>query len=468
MKQWLSMLAALLLVPVLADSRAAETVSRRPNIVFILADDLGWRDVACCGNGFIDTPNIDKLAKDGMRFTQAYQQTVCSPTRAALLTGMHPVRTGITNYLDAHKGEKFLDPKVVTINEKLKEAGYVSGLIGKWHLTGNYEERRGSPDKHGWDEVICSETSYIGGGDYFHPYAHISNLPIRLGDGEYLTDRLDLEACDFIRRHKDKPFFLYLSHYAVHTALAAKPALVEKYKGRLSAMPAEQASKVGSHPLLAAMMESVDDGVGQIRRTLEELGIDKNTIVIFTSDNGGEAVRMGKDGKLEPSRVTSVLPLRGGKSHLYEGGIRVPLVVSWPGSTPAGSVCDVPVNGLDWYPTLLAIAGVEPDRSQPVDGVSIIALLRNPKEARPDPMFWHYPLKKPHFLGGRSAGAMRDGCWKLVEFFDSGKCELYDLSKDEGEQHDLAGENAGKLREMTGKLTEWRKAVGAVVPERHQ
>jgi hypothetical protein len=208
----------------------------------------------------------------------------------------------------------------------------------------------------------------------------------------------------------------------------------------------------------------VDEGIGQIRDTLVKAGIEKNTLFIFTSDNGGEAVRRTKDGGLAPS-VTSVAPLRGGKSHLYEGGIRVPLIVSWPGVTPAGILCDVPVNGLDWYPTLLSVAGLEPRGPQPMDGAGIVGLLRNPHETRGAPMFWHYPLKEPHFLGGRSAGAMRDGDWKLIEFFDTSEFELYDLSKDEGEQHGLSTENPSKLEEMQRKLIAWQNAIHAEVPK---
>jgi arylsulfatase A-like enzyme len=435
-----------------------------PNIVFVLVDDLGWHDVGCCGNSFVETPNLDRLAREGMRFSHAYQQTVCSPSRIALLTGMHPVRVGITDYLGPQAGEKFLDPKIVTINERLKEAGYVSGLIGKWHLTGNYEAAKGSPDKHGWDEVIASETSYIGGGDYFYPYNHIAGLSARLGENEYLVDRLNLEACDFITRHKDQPFYLYLSHYAVHTTLGPKPDLLEKYRKKLAAMPPDEAAKIGTRPALAAMMQSMDEGMGQIRDTLAKLGLEKNTLFIFTGDNGGEAVRRTKDGGLAPS-VTSVAPLRGGKSHLYEGGLRVPLIVSWPGVTPSGSLCDVPVNGLDWYPTLLSVAGLQPRGPQPMDGAGIVGLLHNPHETRNGPMFWHYPLEKPHFLGGVSAGAMRDGDWKLIEFFDTAKFELYDLAKDEGEQHDLSTENPAKLEEMQRKLMAWQHEIHAEVPK---
>jgi arylsulfatase A len=434
----------------------------KPNIIFIMADDLGWRDLACCGNPFIDTPHLDRLARDGMRFTRAYQQTVCSPTRVALLTGMHPVRVGITDYLGPEAGAKFLDPKVETINERLKEAGYVSGLIGKWHLTGNYEAAKGSPDKHGWDEVIASETNYIGGGDYFHPYKHIAGLEARLGENEYLTDRLSLEACDFITRNKEKPFFLYLSHYSVHTALSAKPDLLAKYQAKLQALSPEEAAKVGSKPALAAMMESIDEGVGQIRETLSRLGLEEQTLIIFTSDNGGESVRGGKGGGLVPA-VTSVAPLRAGKSHLYEGGIRVPLIVSWPGVTPAGSLCDVPVNGLDWYPTFLAVAGLQARGPQPMDGSGIVGLLKNPAESRPAPMFWHYPLQKPHFLGGRSSAAMREGNWKLIEFFDMATFELYDLSRDEAEQRNLADSEPARLEEMLRKLIAWRLETKAEV-----
>jgi arylsulfatase A len=434
-----------------------------PNIVLIMADDLGWRDVGCYGNGFVETPRLDRLAKEGMRFTHAYQQTVCSPTRVALMTGMHPVRTGITDYLGPEEGAKFLDPQVDTINERLKEAGYASCLVGKWHLTGNYRAAKGSPDKHGWDDVIASETDYIGGGDYFHPYKHIAALPARLGENEYLTDRLSLEACDFIRRRKDAPFFLYLSHYSPHTALAAKPEMLKKYQDKLAAMRPEEAAKIGMKPALAAMMESIDEGVGRIQDTLKELGLEKNTLLIFTSDNGGESVRGKKDGTLGPG-VTSVAPLRAGKSHLYEGGIRVPLIVSWPGTTPAGSLCDVPVNGLDWYPTFLAVAGLQPRRTQPMDGTPIIGLLHSPKEGRTTEMYWHYPLDKPHFLGGRSSSAIRDGDWKLIQFFDTGKFELYDLSKDESEEHDLSTSNPAKLQELQRKLVKWQRETKAEVP----
>lgn len=436
-----------------------------PNIVFIMADDLGWHDVGCYGNDFIETPHLDRLAADSMRFTQAYQQTVCSPTRAGLMTGMHPARLGITDYLGPQAGEKYLDPKLITINERLKEAGYVSGLVGKWHLTGNYTEGRGSPDKHGWDEVICSETGYIGGGSYFYPYKHIVGLQSRLGENEYITDRLNLEACDFVRRNKDKPFFLYLSHYGVHTALSAKEALIQKYERKPHAGPRTGAGSDKNNPVLAAMMESVDEGVGKIRQTLEELGLTKNTLIIFTSDNGGEAVRRGKGGALVPG-VTSVSPLRGGKSHLYEGGIRVPLIVSWPGVTPIGSVCASPVNGLDWYPTLLAIAGLKARGPQPMDGVGLIGALHNPSAKEERTMIWHYPLEKPHFLGGRSADAIRDGDWKLIEFFDSGERELYNLAEDESEQHNLAVTRTDKADELGLKLLAWRQSVMVETPKR--
>jgi len=429
---------------------------RRPNIVFILLDDLGWRDVGCYGNSFVQTPHIDRLAAGGMRFTRAYSQPVCSPTRAALMTGMHPVRTGITDYLGP-KDRKFLSPDLATLPKKLKESGYATGLIGKWHLMGDYALRRGDPARCGFDEVICSETSYIGPGYYFHPYKHLAGLPRRLPD-EYLTDRLNLEAVEFLRRRRQGPFFLYLSHYAVHTTLAARPALVEKYRKKPGAgepAPAGPARNHRNNPILAAMMESVDEGAGMIRRELASLGLDRNTLIVFLSDNGGEAVHSRGLG------VTSVAPLRAGKSWLYEGGLRVPMIVLWPGVVRAGAVCDVPVNCLDLYPTFLEAAGARPDPDQPLDGVSLLPLLTQTGEPKRDAMYWHYPLAKPHFLGGRSAGAILVGDWKLLEFFDTGQRELYDLSRDAGEQHDLAARMPDKTRDLAARLQSWRTRTGA-------
>jgi arylsulfatase A len=420
-----------------ACEQPAQTAGK-PNIVFILADDLGWAELGCYGNTFNETPNLDRLAREGMRFTQAYTAApVCSPTRAALLTGRWPQRFGITDYLGPQDRTHFLKPEVTTLNEALQPAGYVTGLIGKWHLTGDYSLGGGAPEKHGWDEILCSERVYIGPGSYFAPYKHLPH--VAAPPGEYLTDRLNREAVDFIRRHKAEPFFLYLSHFAPHTTLAGKPEKVAKYKAKPGAGPKR------NNPRLAAMIESIDEGVGEILRVLDELKLAQNTIVTFYSDNGGE------------DRVTSNAPLRAGKSHLYEGGIRVPLVVRWPAGVARGTTCDAPVVTMDFFPTLVELAGLAPRPS--LDGTSLVPLLRGRSELPPRDLVWYYPLPKPHFLGGRSAGAIRHGNFKLIEFYDTGAAELYDLAQDIGETHDLTGQMPERAAELRKRLKQWREQV---------
>ena len=414
-----------------------------PNIVIILADDLGWSELGCYGNRsdgprFNETPNLDRLAAGGMRFKQAYATApVCTPTRIALMTGQHPARVGITDYLDAHD-EKFLSPDYVTLNEQLKKAGYHSGLIGKWHLTGDYTKKKGEPAKHGWDEVICSETGYIANGDYLHPYFFMPDIQART-EGEYLTDRLNQEAVDFIKRNQKQPFFLYLSHYAVHTKLAGKRDDVAKYKQKAGA------GTKRNNPELAAMLERIDDGVGQIVTTLKELGLSENTLILFTSDNGGE------------SNVTSNAPLRGGKSELYEGGIREPFITYWPGVIKPGSVSEQVVNTLDIYPTLLELASVKPDPNQVLDGVSLVPVLKGSTTLGSRTLYWHYPLPKPHFLGGRSAGAIRSGDYKLIEYFDNGQIQLFNLKDDLGEQTDLSEKLPDVQSRLLTQLRDWRR-----------
>ena len=434
--------------PALMMSKSAAAQQERrannpPNVVFILTDDLGWAELGCYGNAFNETPHLDKLARQGMRFTQAYAAaSVCSPTRASLMTGQYPARVGITDYLRADDA-KHLSPEThTTVARALAAQGYATGLIGKWHLMGDYEKRRGDPARHGFGEVVCSETRYIGGGDYFHPYNHLPDVEARW-ENEYLTDRLSAEAADFITRHKEEPFFLYVSYYSVHTRLAGRPPLIEKYQVKPGA------GKNKNNPVLAAMLESIDNGVGRMMHAIEQCGIADNTILVFMSDNGGE------------HKVTSNAPLRGGKSQLYEGGIRVPLIVRWPQAVAAGAVCDTPVSTIDFYPTFLDLAGVAPADGQPVDGESLAPLLKQTGPLERDTLFWHYPIEKPHFLGGRSSGVVRQGDLKLVEFYDTGEVELYDLAKDLGEQHNLAEkqpQKAAQLRQMLGK---WRKRMRA-------
>jgi len=425
----------------------------KPNIIFILADDLGWAELGCYGNKFNETPNLDKLAREGMRFTEAYAAApVCSPYRAALMTGQYPARVGITDYLRPNDA-KHLSTDYVTIAEMLGRAGYATGIIGKWHLTGyaNHGAKEIGPDLHGFDEVIVSENRGIGGGSYFHPYHFNREIKKRLPGREYLVDRCNLEAVEFIERHKDGPFFLYLSHYAVHTRLLGKDELVAKYEKKPGASKGNRARR--NNPHLAAQLESIDEGVGMIMNKLDELGLANNSVLIFTGDNGGE------------DRVTSNAPLRAGKSTLYEGGIREPLVVRWPEIVKPGSVCNKPTSNIDFYPTFLQFSGCSADQSQHFDGVSILPLLENPKaELGRDTFYWHYPLEKSHFLGGHSAGAIRQGNFKLIEFFDNGQVELYNLADDISEEHNLAVELPNKVTELQKRLAKWRVEVGASLP----
>jgi len=443
-------------LPGLAEAIATEG-GKKPNVIFFLGDDLGYSELGCYGNTFNETPNLDRLARQGMRFTDAYAAApVCSPYRAALMTGQWPARIGITDYLRPND-PKHLAPGYTTIAEVFKSAGYATGMIGKWHLTG-YEHDGAvevQPTDQGFDEAIVSERRGIGGGSYWYPYHFNPAIAQRLPGKEYLVDRVNLEAVDFVERHKHEPFFLYVSHYAVHTRLVGKPDLVAKYEAKPGAGKGDLARK--NNPHLAAQLEVIDEGVGMVMRKLDELGLADDTLLIFTGDNGGE------------DRVTSNAPLRAGKSTLYEGGIREPLLVRWPGVVPSGAVCRTPTVNCDFYPTFCAILGVRPDPTQPVDGVSILPILKDPSaQIHRDTFYWHYPLDKPHFLGGRSAGAIRQGDWKLIEFFDTGDVELYNLADDPGERNDLAGDKPEKARELLGLLEDWRRSVSAQMPARKE
>jgi arylsulfatase A-like enzyme len=429
----------------------------RPNIIFILGDDLGWAELGCYGNTFNETPNLDRLAKQGVRFTEGYAAApVCSPYRAALLTGLYPARFGITDYLRPDD-KNHLAPQCLTIAEVLRKAGYATGIIGKWHLSGyaNHGAQEFPPAMFGFEETIVSENRGIGAGSYFHPYHFNREIEKRLPEKEHLVDRCNIEAVEFIERHKSRPFFLYVSHYAVHTKLEGKPEFVSHFEKKTGAGKGQTARR--NNPHLAALLKSIDEGVGMIADKLNALGLAERTIVVFTGDNGGE------------DRVTSNAPLRAGKSTLYEGGIRVPLIIRYPPLVPVGAVCTTPTSNIDFYPTFCEMVGAPQDARQRIDGVSILALLRNPQsDLKRDTLFWHYPLDKPHFLGGRSAGAVRKGHWKLIEFFDTGRMELYNLADDIGEQNNLAGKNAQKVAELQELLVAWRKDVGARIPSGQQ
>ncbi len=451
---------ACLLSPALlpATASAAEPTPSTPNVIFVLADDLGWAELGCYGNRFNETPHLDRLASQGVRFTQAYAASpVCSPFRAALMTGQYPVRTGINDYLRPND-PKHLSTDLLTLPELFKQRGYATGLIGKWHLTGyaSAGAEEVPPTAHGFDEVIVSETHGIGGGSYYHPYhfnpAVDKCLP---GQREYLVDRLNREAVDFVQRHHHEPFFLYLSHYAVHTRLVGKPELVAKYESKPNAGKGSNAPK--NNPHLAAQLETIDQGMGMLLKRLDELGLTDRTIIMFMGDNGGE------------SRVTTNGLLRAGKSTLYEGGIRVPLLMRWPGRIPADTVCDVPVMNIDVYPTLAAIIGAKTNPDQPIDGVSLLPLWNNPAaDLGRQALYWYYPLTKPHFLGGVSAAAIRLGDWKLIDEFTTGRLQLFDLKRDLGETTDLAQTMPEKTQELYDRLTAWRTKVGAEVVKHTQ
>ncbi len=424
----------------------------KPNIILILADDLGWSELCCYGNAYNETPNLDRLASLGMRFTQAYAAApVCSPYRASLMTGQYPARVGITDYLRPDSPIR-LPTGLITVAEMLQRAGYATGIVGKWHLTGyaNHGAEESPPAEHGFGETLISENRGIGGGSYFHPYHFNREIQQRLPGREHLPERCNLEAVEFIERHKDEPFFLYLSHYAVHTALAGKEELVAKYEHKPGSGKGPRASR--NNPHLAAQLEVIDDGVGLIMEKLDELGLTDDTVIIFTSDNGGES-----NGKRS---VTTNEPLRAGKSTLYEGGIREPLIIHWPSRVARGAVCHTPTITTDYYPTFLEMAGTKADPAQACDGVSLLPVLKNPTAGLPrSRLYWHYPLDKPHFLGGRSSGAIREGDWKLIEFFDNRTVELYNLAEDIGEQNNLATALPEKAARLRQQLADWRAWV---------
>jgi arylsulfatase A-like enzyme len=445
----------------------------------VLVDDLGWADVACFGSKFYETPNIDALAKSGVKMTSAYAACpVCSPTRGSIMTGKYPARTDTTDYFGGRRKGKllpapykhYLPLEEVTIAEAMKAHGYRTFFAGKWHLGDEkyYPTKQGfdvnmgggrggAPCKAYGNRALAKDPTLPGG--YFSLYA---NPTLKDGPkGEYLTDRLTDEAIKFIEANKDNPFLCYLSFYSVHNPLQAKAKYVRKFKDKLAKMPRPEgpefvkehksrARQIQQNPVYAAMIYSVDENVGKLMKKLDELGIADDTVVVFTSDNGGLSTSEGHN--------TANLPLRGGKGWLYEGGLRVPTIIRWPGVTKAGSVCDEPVTSTDYYPTFLEIAGLPAKPKQHCDGVSITAALKGGKLGR-KAIYWHYP----HYgnQGGRPGSAVRAGDYKLIEFFESGSVELYNLKDDIGEHKDLADKMPGKARELRKMIHDWRKEVDA-------
>ena len=450
---------------------ANENTVKKPNIVFILVDDLGWIDTGCYGSKYYETPNIDKLAAEGIRFTNAYAAcAVCSPTRAAVMTGRYPARLGVTDWIRSRfQGGKipenkknpteyvgginkkllcppnalWMELKEITIAEALKPAGYTSCHIGKWHLGAD----DWYPDRQGFD-------FNVGGCDfgqppnYFDPYFRkgqgaIPTLEPRQ-DGEYLTDREADEAVKFIQNHKDNSFFLYMAHYTVHTPIQAKKDLIEKYKAK---PPTNQ-----KNPTYAAMVESLDDAVGRICATLDDLDLAENTIIFFTSDNGG---------LLGP---TNNAPLRSGKGFPYEGGIREPLIVRWPKVIKPGTLSNEPVTSVDYFPTICQAAGVPLPNDRDIDGVSLLDHLKSngTLELNRHALYWHFP----HYRGNVVPySIIREGSWKLIKRYEGKSFELFNLKSDLSEENDLSEIYPTKTRQLDAKLRRWLRLTGAKLPK---
>ncbi|MBL7187596.1 MAG: sulfatase-like hydrolase/transferase [Phycisphaerae bacterium] len=417
---------------------ATSRTHQKPNIVFILIDDMGWPDVACYGSKFHETPNVDRLASQGMKFSDAYAACpVCSPTRASIMAGQYPARIGITDFIPGHwrPYEKLIVPEnrlelpleSVTIGEALKEQGYATCYIGKWHLG----DKGYSPDKQGFDKFV---------------------LGVKNQNDKQVSGFTD-EAIKFIEEKKQEPFFLYLSHHSVHIKLEAPEELVNKYKKK----PKPPAGV--NNPVYAAMVEHLDTHTGRILKKLDDLDLAERTIVIFFSDNGG--LREAYGGYGGPRQIVSTnAPLRDEKGTLYEGGIREPLIVRWPGVVKSGTECNIPVTSVDFYPTFLEIVGAKGSPNQPLDGESILPLLRQTGTLDRDAIYWHYP----HYHHSRPAGAIREGDYKLIEFYEDGRLELYDLANDIGEEKNFATEMPQKAAQLQQKLARWRRSVKAKMP----
>lgn len=439
-----------------SSAKAASPQDSPPNFLFILIDDMGWRDLGCYGSRFYETPNIDRLARQSVRFTSAYAACpVCSPTRASILTGKYPARLHLTDWIPGRPQwptARLLTPafqqqlplEEVTLARALKPLGYVSASIGKWHLGGpSYY-----PDKQGFD-LNVGGTEKGQPASYFGPF----DLPNLKGGSkdEYLTDRLTTEACQFIQTNRDRPFFLYLPEFAVHLPAQAKAAAIERFQAKADARNPQH------DPVYAAMISTLDENVGRILAKLDALRIAQRTVVIFMSDNGG----LVYEGRSKQP-VTSNAPLRAGKGHLYEGGIREPMMVRWPGVTKPGSVCATPVSSVDFFPTILEIAGVKEPVKSPVDGRSLVPLLRRAGSLGRNALYWHYP----HYSnqGGVPSGAVRAGDYKLIEFFEDGRVELYNLANDERESRDLAPHDPERTARLHQMLRAWRESVNASMP----
>lgn len=437
--------------------------AERPNILLILADDLGWADTACYGNRVIETPNIDRLASESMRFTNAYSPApICSPSRAALLTGRSPARLHfefVTKYVDSKpttvtplRHPPFtlnLPLEEETLAEALGAAGYRTGIAGKWHLNAHHERYLGyspefGPRKQGFEFASEDRGS--------HPYSYRERTFEGCGESTYPADSLTEGAIEFLRQNRGRPWFLFASHYYVHTPVHTKCRwLVEKYKKRYGGGE--------KRAMYAAFVETFDHYVGQLLAAVEELGLRQKTLVIFTSDNGGNP------------EVTSNAPLRGSKWNLFEGGVRVPLLVRWPGRVKPGSQCGVPVIGHDFFPTLCEIAGAKRNGRLELDGRSIVPLLEDPRGRgwKRDTLYWHFPYYIPEHTATpdyRPQSSIRKGDWKLIYYYEDERAELFDLKEDPGESKDLAAAMKNKKEELLAELKRYLREVDARLPVR--
>ena len=440
----------------------------RMNVVFILVDDWGWADAGVQGSDFFETPNIDRLAREGMRFTQAYAAAaICSPTRAAILTGKFPARLDLTIWhegavrggpknkrLRAPKAQPNLPREEVTLAELFKQHGYSTAHIGKWHLG----KAAFYPETQGYDVNIGG--TYWGAPATFHwPYRgpwsksdpELRYVPVGPGrSGDYLTDKLTDHALHFIEQQREQPFFLSLWFHTVHTPIEGRPELVKRFKSK-------RPGKHHKHPEYAAMVASMDENVGRVLRQLDELKLADNTAVILTSDNGGVDFPTAKSGNRPPTRN---VPYRSGKGTLYEGGLRVPLIIRWPGRTHPGSECAAQVTSQDFFPTLADALG-QADAPQH-DGESLLPLLRDPKaQLAREALYWHYPHYYPRMTPG---SAVREGDWKLIHYYEGNRLELFNLQNDPGETNNLAAAQPARAQALRGKLDAWRKAVDAKAP----
>ena len=427
----------------------------RPNVLLIMADDLGWMDLHCQGNEQLETPHLDRLADEGMRFTDGYAAApVCTPTRAAMMTGIAPARLQITNHAPGnpdHVDEKtrlkgaewttYLPLDEVTLAELLKQAGYATGFVGKWHLShrpgrddqGKYEPRF-RPEHQGFD-LNVGGCSYGGPPSYFEPYK-IPNITPRT-DGDYLPERLADESIGFLENHSQQPFFLCWWNYSVHYPIQAPEPLVEKYQRRGV-----------ENPGYPAMIEGMDTAIGRVLRSLDEMGLRDNTLVIFTSDNGS---LFGNE------------PLRRNKGYLYEGGIRVPWIVRWPGKVQPGSTCATPIISTDTLPTIMEAVGLSLDSNRVCDGESIVPLLTQSGTLKRNSLFFHYPNYAFH-KRNRLGSAIRQGRYKLIRWYDDASIELYDLTRDLSETHDLAKSQPALASKLRDKLENWLKETNAKIP----